>query len=344
MSKWKVAKYKIEIFPHSGADALELGKVGTFQVVVQKGLYQNGDEVLFAPKNSIIPENLRERFPHLKGSNKDRVGQVRLRGELSEGIILPLSLLDGQDVEFGDDVSETLGITLYEPPIPVGFGGVLKRLPYDATFSSHDVEQFGIYSSEFAPGENVVVTEKLHGSQVNISLFDGELYISSKGLIGKGLHIEESEENIYWQGVRNSGIRQKITLFLEQLGAEYNDSVIQVIGEVVPAQGANWTYGFTKPHILVFDLRVDGQSVRFTDVPEYFKDIWVPVLYQGTYEGPDYQDMSRGREQVTGKEIHIREGIVIRPEYDRRARDGTRLMVKVINPKYASRETGDEIT
>lgn len=344
MGSWSVFKTKIEIFPHTNADSLELGKVGSYQVVVQKGLYNDGDEVLFAPKNSIIPENLRDGFPHLKGANKDRVGQVRLRGELSEGIILPLSLLEGREVDYGEDVSEILGITLYEPPIPTGFGGVLKSIPPEAYFSSHDVEQFGIYSSDFSPDENVVVTEKIHGSQVNISLFNGEFYVTSKGLLGKNVHIEESLENIYWQGVRNTGVFEKMFAFYEQLGKDYEDSVIQVIGEVVPAQGGNWTYGFTKPHILAFDLRIDGQSVRYADVPEYIKDIWVPVLYSGPFSGVDFQKLSKGREQVSGKELHIREGIVLRPEYDRRAKDGTRLMVKVINPKYASGETGDEIT
>lgn len=40
------------------------------------------------------------------------------------------------------------------------------------------------------------------------------------------------------------------------------------------------------------------------------------------------------------KEHHIREGIAVRPKIDRYAEDGTRLMVKLINPKY--KESGEE--
>jgi len=50
---------------------------------------------------------------------------------------------------------------------------------------------------------------------------------------------------------------------------------------------------------------------------------------------------SKGMELVSGKGLHIKEGVVISPYIDRFAMDGTRLRLKVINPKY--KETGDEI-
>jgi|GEM_PF-6129437 len=49
MSSWKVSKERITLFPHPKAEKLELGKVGAYQVVVQKGLYNDGDEVVFVP-------------------------------------------------------------------------------------------------------------------------------------------------------------------------------------------------------------------------------------------------------------------------------------------------------
>jgi hypothetical protein len=44
----------------------------------------------------------------------------------------------------------------------------------------------------------------------------------------------------------------------------------------------------------------------------------------------------------SGKQLHIREGVVIRPYIDRCARDNTKLRLKLINPKY--KESGDEIS
>ena len=58
------------------------------------------------------------------------------------------------------------------------------------------------------------MTEKLHGSSVNYFAWieDGEIKeaVSSKGLLKKGLCIEESEDNLYWQAVRNTDLRETI--------------------------------------------------------------------------------------------------------------------------------------
>ena len=54
MSNWKVSKEKIELFGHQNAETLELGKVGTYQVVVQKGLYKTGDKVIFALRSQFL--------------------------------------------------------------------------------------------------------------------------------------------------------------------------------------------------------------------------------------------------------------------------------------------------
>ena len=52
-------------------------------------------------------------------------------------------------------------------------------------------------------------------------------------------------------------------------------------------------------------------------------------------------DLCKGNELVSGKQVHIREGVVLRPYIDRNAVDGTKLRLKIINPAY--RETGEEI-
>ncbi len=62
MSNWKVSKEKINLFTHPNADALMIGKVGSYQVVVQKGLYNDGDEVVFAPEKSVFTGELKIEF------------------------------------------------------------------------------------------------------------------------------------------------------------------------------------------------------------------------------------------------------------------------------------------
>jgi len=164
MSTWKVSKEKIELFVHPNADALELGKVGSYQVVVQKGLYESGDEVIFAPEKSVLTGQVKSEFEnYLAGPEKDRVKAVRLRGEISSGIIIPKHLVPGFEMfNLGEDVSEKLGITKYEPPIPTQLAGKVKS--FDMPFiGNHDCEHANVYVNDLIKGERVVITEKVHG-------------------------------------------------------------------------------------------------------------------------------------------------------------------------------------
>lgn len=165
MSNWKVSKEQIQIFNHSNADKLQVGKVGSYQVVVQAGLYQDGDIVVFAPEKSVLTGRLKTEYEnYLAGSNKDRVKEVRLRGEVSAGIIIPNELwVDGvTEAQVGEDISTLFGITKYEPPIPQQLAGKIKA--YDMpNVGSHDCEQYAVYQNEFIQNERVLITEKLHG-------------------------------------------------------------------------------------------------------------------------------------------------------------------------------------
>lgn len=361
MSNFKVSKEKISLFTHPNADKLQLGRVGSYQVVVQKGLYQDGDEVIFAPEKSVLTGQLKTEYEqYLAGPNKDRVKAVRLRDQISSGIIIPPHLVpDFDSILPGEDVSEKLGITKYEPPIPTQLAGKVKS--FDMPFvGSHDCEHANVYVNDLVDGERVVITSKIHGSQViyAIDLDNKNEIVSSKGLLKKGLIIEESDVNAYWISVRNTKLKDMIL-------KSFNSGVVQVFGEVVPIQNG-FTYGFKDPHILIFDIRHNGVSIPYDRVDECFKSIWVPVVFDGSlnldkkevvlYSDPDrgihktridyilpkfVQEMAETKERVSGSELHIEEGLVIRPYTDRNASDGTPLRLKIISKFY--KESGEEI-
>jgi len=362
MSQWKVSKEKIEIFPHGNADTLSLGKVGSYQVVVQSGIYKDGDTVVFAPEKSVLTGQIKTEFEkYLVGPENDRVKGVRLRGEISSGILIPKHLLVGiEDAEIGEDVSEKLGISHYEPPIPQQLAGKVRSFEMKY-IGSHDCEQVGVYVNDLIPGERIVVSEKVHGSQFILGhdVDKNETIVSSKGMLKKGLVLEESDDNTYWIAAKNDGI-------IEKIREHYDTGVVQVFGEVVPVQGG-YNYGQTKPTARLFDVRVNSVSIPYDVVPEPFREMWVPIIYDGeinlienevvlfsdpergihktkiTYTLPDeITRMCKGMETVSGKQVHIREGVVVRPYIDRDARDGNKLRLKIINPKY--KESGEEIS
>jgi RNA ligase (TIGR02306 family) len=119
---------KISIIePIEGADKIELATVDGWKVIVAKNVgHKVGDLVVYCEIDSFLP--IRDEFEFLRkssykkmsdGSEGFRLKTIRLRGQLSQGLLLPISVLD--EYKYlpleGDDVTEILGIIKYEPPI-----------------------------------------------------------------------------------------------------------------------------------------------------------------------------------------------------------------------------------
>jgi RNA ligase (TIGR02306 family) len=360
MSNFKVSKEKIELFPHPNADALQIGKIGSYQVIVKLGDYNDGDEVVFAPEKSILSGVLKSEWEkYLVGPNKDRVKAVRLRGEISSGIIIPSQFVSNfDDFVIGEDVSEHLGIKMYVPEIPKQLMGTTEgfTMPF---MGQHDCEHARVYANELIPGERIVVSEKLHGSMFTLAYnFETEeTVVTSKGLLKSGLSIKEDENNAYWQAAKNCRIKEIIK-------NNYNSGVVQVFGEIIPVQ-KGYNYGQTEITLRLFDVRHNGKSIEYDKVSDEFKQIWVPIIYDGeckmnekevilhkSHDGQilatkttkllstEITELCKGAELVSGKSQHIREGVVVRPYKDRLAHDGNKLRLKLLNPEY--KETGDE--
>ena len=126
-----------EIRPIEGADAIELAIINNWQVVVAKDVgHKVGDFVVYCEIDSFLP--IREEFEFLRKSSFKKMGDqegfrlktIKLRGQISQGLVLPISVLEGSDdaivIEEGVDVSEVLGIVKYDPPIPAQLVGKVK--------------------------------------------------------------------------------------------------------------------------------------------------------------------------------------------------------------------------
>lgn len=342
MSERQVIKERAKLFPHPNAERLELCKVGSFQLVVQKGRYADGDPIVIAPERAELPPQYTGLFvnadtgvSYLTGPQQNRVKSVRLRGEVSQGVILPLEGLE--DAPFGEDLSERLGITFWEPPIPLSMAGDVASLPASPHYKHHDVEQAGIYQGEFVTGESVIVTEKLHGTQgVYFRDEAGVWWVTSKGLSRKSLAIRENASNIYWQAARN------MSLF-EQADAAFPAGALQIFGEVIPAQ-KGFGYGVQRPQIFFFKLVHEGRRLPRAEWPAWFLGHSVPVLYEGPLDMAAVRELRGGKETVSGKGLHIREGVVLMPAEPRFTADGRELLVKLISDAYAKKETGEELS
>ncbi|WP_233554350.1 RNA ligase (ATP) [Deinococcus cavernae] len=187
-------------------------------------------------------------------------------------MILPMDGLD--DAPFSEDLAPLLGITFWEPPIPISMAGEVEPLPLVTHYKHHDVEQFGIYASEFMPGEAVIATEKLHGTQgVYYRTAQGQWLVTSKGMSRNRLTLKESETNVYWQAARNTGL-------FDAANSAFPTGELQVFGEVVPVQ-KGFGYGQSKPTVFIIKVIHEGIRLPRAGWPQWFKDHAVPCCMKG---------------------------------------------------------------
>lgn len=125
-----------DIQPIPDADAIEVVVVGGWKVVTKKGEFSVGDLCVYCEIDSFLPilpqyEFLRKSsYKKLStGEEGFRLRTIKLRGQVSQGLVLPISVLPGgRELFEGMDVTEVLSITKYEPPIPASLAGKVKGL------------------------------------------------------------------------------------------------------------------------------------------------------------------------------------------------------------------------
>ena len=100
------------IKPIKGKDRIVLAGVLGWTVIVQKADYNEGDKCVFCEIDSVFPEKPEYEFLR---SKKFRIKTMKMSGCLSQGICFPLSILPEGNYEIGNDVTELMGITQYEP-------------------------------------------------------------------------------------------------------------------------------------------------------------------------------------------------------------------------------------
>ncbi len=364
---------RIAVLPHDNADALELAAVGGYRAVVVKGRYQTGDLVVYVPEGSVVPGYLQERLGltgRLAGSRKNRVKAIRLRGVLSQGLIVPLDTADGghtvangqgecRAVEEGDDVAAFLGVEKYVPPVPTSMAGAVWPAGQERTLA-YDIENVKRWPDVLADGEPVVMTEKVHGTLLGCGVLPPELahpdhgrtVVFSKGLGAKGLAFDmrQGAANVYTRAVRDLGIAAAIErVFADELCSQ----PVFVLGEVFGPGVQDLTYGgqASGVGVRVFDICV-GQRSQGTFLDDAALDAAcqamgvdrVPVVYRGPYSGTALAAHTDGRETVSGSQAHLREGVVVRSATERVDPGLGRVQLKSVSDDYLTRKGGTEYT
>lgn len=355
---------------HPNADRLDIAIVGDYHCIVGRDCMSAGDLCIYIPESAIVPDDLARRLGvegKLAGNQKNRVKATRLRGELSQGLVLhlPDQRYDGKTVRVGDDMTEALGLTQYRPPVPVHMGGEVKPR-FDHTWV-YDIEDRKRYPDLIELGEPVILTEKLHGTWCIMGYHPdaGIPIVSSKGFAGKGLVFDiESGKNkhnlyvgIYQMYRERLGLLvDKITHDLQSNGADTTEKGVYLLGEIIGPRVQDLGYGQSAPAFRAFDIAIGrGRSGidylpwdRMREVCRSVDIQTVPELARGPYSLDLVNTHVDGRSTIDeAPDQHIREGLVIRLERDREPTDdgGTyrgRIILKAVSERYLTRKSGTE--
>jgi RNA ligase (TIGR02306 family) len=187
-----------DIQPIDGADAIEVAAVGGWKVVVKKGEFRPGDLCIYCEVDSFLP--IRDEFEFLRkssykkmkdGSEGFRLRTAKIRGQISQGLLLPITMLVSTlykgpiTIQEGEDVTERLGITKYEPPIPAELAGKVKGL-FPSFIPKTDEIRIQNLSKEFdlwkTQSHRFYVAEKIEGSSSTFYFKDGNFGVCSRNL------------------------------------------------------------------------------------------------------------------------------------------------------------------
>ena len=365
-----------EVIDHPNADRLNIVRLEGLGYTCISGKledgtprYKAGDYVVYIPSAAVLPEWLLKEMDFwnaetnkgtLSGSNGDRVKPLKLRGIFSEGVLFPTEDMckhahaaNGDALVYweGMDASGVMGITKYEPPIPVHMAGEVANM-FDHTVR-YDFERLESVPDMFASDMTVTATEKLHGTFCAIvyepglnhaEMFGehGDIIVHSKGLGGQGLAFKNNaanDGNLYVKTMRKllgDGLEDRFrTLATSYAGKRY-----AILGEIYGKGVQDLAYGTREPEFRMFDVMVDdlflpqdelGFDHSLHGIP------FAPVLYNGPFNLEALTAVRDGKTTVGGD--NIREGIVVRAVGVHRHPMHGRRIAKMISPDYLLRKS-----
>ena len=332
-----------EVLPIEGADCIEKVRVKEWWCVTKKGEFKEGESCVYFEIDSLLPQIEPFNFLEKNGTkkvvidNKEYIGYrlrtIKLRGQISQGLCVPLVALtlfskeplDQFDV--GEDVTELLGIVKYEQPIPASLSGEVRGF-FPSFIPKTDEERVQNIPDVISrsKGKIFYITEKVDGSSCTIFKKDGELRVCSRNL-----ELKENEKNTIWRLAK----KYELDKLLKE------DEVIQgeIVGEGIQKNPlkikGQELYVFN-----VFSIR-NQKYMNFDVVKEYcnlLKLKIVPIINEQYILKKDVQgllNLAEGKSLIA-TDVE-REGIVLRPLVEKiESYDGIekRFSFKVINNNY----------
>lgn len=324
--------------------------------MVRRGTIAENDLVVYFPPDLELPPFVSHSLGVIEYLKKFKVVKaVKLRGQPSMGIALPLNtpgfekLVKHLEQEFwtgdssgeGTDLDWYFGSKRFVPvlneKIKKSMGQEMQSHPLLTKYT--DIERFERHRFAFNQDEDVVISEKIHGTNCRLACIGGQLIAGSHNTQRAEVTEEEANNNFYWFPFTIPNVREMV----RELGETHAQVILfgEVYGKGV--QGG-FTYGKEGLSFAAFDLMLNGVYVdynKFINLTGTYGVPTVPIDYNGPYS-EDYIALFRDAPSwyANGQ---IREGIVIKPRQERLQGRLGRLILKAINPEYSIRKSAGKV-
>ncbi|MFA5557842.1 MAG: RNA ligase family protein [Methanofastidiosum sp.] len=348
----------LEINPIEKADAIEVCKVLGWEVVVaKKDNFKVGDLVVYIEIDSIVPD--RPEFEFLR-NRKFRIKTIKLRGQVSQGLVMPMSILPIGKYKEGDDITEDLNIKKYDPQADAErklmeqklahtnnkIHKFLSRYPwyrklifkpkkskFPGFIKKTDEDRIQLFPRICEEEKDTLfqITEKLDGQSGTYFLLKTpkKWYQFGKsaytfGVCSRNLHLPKEDNSSYWTIAKQYNIKG----VLESLIG--NEQYVVLQGEIIGGNIQKNKYKISGYDFYAFNLIYPNRKMENKQMQELLNPLnikTVPVLDIGFKLKNTIKDMV---EYAKGKSTlldELREGIVVR-NYEKD------ISFKVVNPDF----------
>lgn len=323
MSEWKVEIVQIgDVEKHQNADLLSITQVkGGYPCIFKTGDFQKGDKAVYIPVDSIVPET-----PEFSFVSNRRIKAKKLRGIFSMGLLVPVPVGLKESVSLGDLVHEQMNIKkwLPEEETRANLNTSNEKAPDGWDFHKYtDIEGLRAHKNVLEMCEEVVISEKYHGSNGRFSHDGDRLWVGSHNCIKK-----YDERNMWWQVADKLNLSEKLAAYPKKI----------FFGEVY---GANTQKGFgynlSERDLIIFDIfdLTLGRYMDWDDVVRISNELGLKTvfeIYRGPWQGYDFHEyLAEGQSFIAD---HIREGFVVKPTKERWDHRCGRVILKLVGQAY----------
>lgn len=329
----------LNIEPIEGADMIVKATIRGWSCVTQKtNDFKPGDLVAYFEIDSFFP--VIEKFEFLRkssykkladGSEGFRLKTIKLKGVISQGLILPLLevsefLPTDFVVEEDADITEFIGITKWDPAIPTELSGTAKG-NFPGFIPKTDEERVENSLKTIKKNEGISCTSS---SKIDGSSFTGYLNQDIFGICSRNYELEESDGNAFFHTAKELKLEEKlrelgknIALQGELYGEGIQGNKLMILGKKLAFFNA---YDIdAKRHLL------PGEFI------ELMKKLDLPIaeVLDGDFKLVSDIEVLRAKANHNYKSGKLAEGIVIRAN---ELINGQRFSFKVINPLFLVKE------